>query len=296
MHPHTRTHILITISSIASAALFTAALHFSLFSASLVVNTNMQSINALKNLNTTQKSLATVFERISSGLRINKAGDDAAGLGVSQSLDEEIRGLRQESRNVNDGVSLVQTAEGAANEIGNILKRMRELAVQSSSETLSQDEREYIDDEFSGLDTANEELYEVIDSLQWPDGAGNPISSGTIPSSTILQAQARYASYIETIADAIDSAIMDAEESEDTSMLLDQIDKSQQVLAIAQKDIAKTVEAVAKSAGQSAKSAERKFQDIERKSVVKPAAGARSSASKTKARKSATSSSATKKR
>src|SRR3990167_2402316 len=136
MISHTRTHILITIVSTASAVLVTAAMHFPFFSASLVVNTNMQSINAHNKLTMTQTSLTKVFERISSGLRINKAADDAAGLGVSQSLDEEVRSLRQASRNVNDGVSLVQTAEGAANEIGNILKRMRELALQGENRTL----------------------------------------------------------------------------------------------------------------------------------------------------------------
>jgi flagellin len=117
----------------------------------LVVNTNLQSINSQKNLGNAVGMLGNVFQRISSGLRINKAADDAAGLGVSESLDAEIRSLKQASRNANDGVSIIQTAEGAANEVANILKRMKELAVQSSSETLATDERAYIDDEFEQL-------------------------------------------------------------------------------------------------------------------------------------------------
>ena len=117
----------------------------------LVVNTNLSSINSQKNLNQSSHALSNVFERISSGLRINKAADDAAGLGVSESLDAEIRAYRQGIRNANDAISVIQTAEGAANEVANIVKRMRELAVQSASETLATDERSYIEDEFEQL-------------------------------------------------------------------------------------------------------------------------------------------------
>jgi flagellin len=124
----------------------------------LVVNTNLQSLNAMNSLGRSTAALGSVFERISSGLRINKAADDAAGLGVSESLDAEIRALRQASRNANDGISLIQTAEGAANEIANILKRMRELAIQSASETLGTDERSYIDDEYEQLSAEVERI------------------------------------------------------------------------------------------------------------------------------------------
>lgn len=117
----------------------------------LTVNTNMTSVNALKNLGETTSKLKTSFERISSGLRINKAGDDAAGLGVAENLQSATKSLRQAQRNANDGVSVIEVAEGAAGEVGNIIKRMRELAVQSSSETLANSERAYIDDEFQQL-------------------------------------------------------------------------------------------------------------------------------------------------
>ena len=115
------------------------------------VNTNLASSNALTHLNQTNRKLGTAFERISSGLRINRAGDDAAGLGVSENLDAAGRSLRQAMRNANDGLSLIETAEGAAEEVGNIVKRMKELAVQSSSETLEDNERAYIQTEYDEL-------------------------------------------------------------------------------------------------------------------------------------------------
>jgi len=117
----------------------------------LVVNSNPVSQNALGNLNRTNRSLQSSFSKISSGLRITQAADDAAGLGVAENLKSEQMSLRQAHRNTNDGISVIQTAEGATNEVSDILKRMRELAVQSSSETLHDNERAYIQDEFGEL-------------------------------------------------------------------------------------------------------------------------------------------------
>jgi flagellin len=117
----------------------------------LTVNTNISSMNALGHLNRTNKHLESTFSRISSGLRINKAGDDAAGLAVAENLAAEQQSLRQAARNTNDGISVIQTAEGATNEVSDILKRMRELAIQSSSETLANSERAYIQDEYGQL-------------------------------------------------------------------------------------------------------------------------------------------------
>ena len=117
----------------------------------LVVRTNMASINSLNALNRSNKALSETFGRISSGLRINKAADDAAGLAVAENLDATVRSLHMAKRNVNDGLGVIQTAEGATNEVANILKRMRELAIQSSSETLESTERAYIDTEFDQL-------------------------------------------------------------------------------------------------------------------------------------------------
>jgi flagellin len=117
----------------------------------LTVNTNVSSMAALGHLNRTNANLESTFSRISSGLRINKAGDDAAGLAVAENLAAEQQSLRQAARNTNDGISVIQTAEGATNEVADILKRMRELAVQSSSDTLANSERAYIQDEYGQL-------------------------------------------------------------------------------------------------------------------------------------------------
>jgi flagellin len=115
------------------------------------VRTNMASINALNELNTTTRALSRSFERISSGKRIARAADDAAGLGVAENLRAASTSAAVASRNTNDGMSMIAVAEGASSEVGNILVRMRELAVQSASETLGNDERAYIQQEYSSL-------------------------------------------------------------------------------------------------------------------------------------------------
>jgi flagellin len=106
---------------------------------------------AAGNLAQTNNSLSNTLGRISSGLRISSASDDAAGLGVATNLETDAKSTTQAMRNANDGISMIQTAESASNEVVDILQRMRELAVQSSSETLDDDERSYISDEFDEL-------------------------------------------------------------------------------------------------------------------------------------------------
>ncbi|MBX9850091.1 MAG: flagellin, partial [Rhodocyclaceae bacterium] len=100
-----------------------------------IINTNLASLNAQRNLNTSQSSLQSALQRLSSGLRINSAKDDAAGLGIADRFNSQIRGLNQATRNANDGISLAQTAEGALGTIGDNLQRLRELAVQSANAT-----------------------------------------------------------------------------------------------------------------------------------------------------------------
>ena len=119
----------------------------------LTVNTNVSSLNAQRNLNASQSSLNTSLQRLSSGLRINSAKDDAAGLAISERFTAQIRGNEQASRNANDGISLAQTAEGALSEIGNNLQRMRELAVQASNATNSDSDRAAINNEVQALST-----------------------------------------------------------------------------------------------------------------------------------------------
>ncbi|MCH7866404.1 MAG: flagellin FliC [Myxococcales bacterium] len=117
----------------------------------LRVNTNIGSINAQRNLADTTQRLQKSLQRLSSGLRITRAADDAAGLAISESFRAEIRGLAQASRNANDGISLLQIAEGALNETSNLLIRMRELAIQSANGTLGSSERSTIESEFRDL-------------------------------------------------------------------------------------------------------------------------------------------------
>ncbi|MDT8311350.1 MAG: flagellin [Methylophaga sp.] len=111
------------------------------------INTNIASINAQRNLNTSQESLAVSLERLSSGLRINSAKDDAAGLAITERFTTQIRGLNQAIRNANDGISLSQTAEGSLGEMANNLQRIRELAVQSANATNSDSDRAALDQE-----------------------------------------------------------------------------------------------------------------------------------------------------
>jgi len=114
----------------------------------LTVRTNVAAIRSINQLNKTQSSLSGSLGKISSGLRIRRAGDDAAGLAVSSRMNADNVSLRQAMRNANDGVSLVQTAEGTLNEIGSILTRMRELSVQASNGTYTTSDRQLIDKEF----------------------------------------------------------------------------------------------------------------------------------------------------
>lgn len=116
-----------------------------------VINTNIASINAQRNLSMSQTNLQTSLQRLSSGLRINSAKDDAAGLAISERMTSQIRGLNQAMRNANDGISLSQTAEGALGEAGNILQRIRELAVQSANATNSGTDRQALQAEVTQL-------------------------------------------------------------------------------------------------------------------------------------------------
>jgi flagellin len=116
-----------------------------------IINTNIQSLTAQRNLNTSQSGLATSLQRLSSGLRINSAKDDAAGLAISERFTAQIRGLDQARRNANYGISLAQTSEGALASVGDALQRIRELAVQSSNDTNSASDRQALNDEVEQL-------------------------------------------------------------------------------------------------------------------------------------------------
>lgn len=117
----------------------------------LRINTNVQSISAQRNLGKTKRNLDNNLRKLSSGERITKAADDAAGLAISENLKSEIRSIRQAKRNADDGISLVQTAEGGLQEISNIIIRLRELSVQAATDTLGDTERGFSDIEFQQL-------------------------------------------------------------------------------------------------------------------------------------------------
>jgi flagellin len=128
------------------------------------INTNVDSVFAQKNLARTQRGMRSSMQKLSSGLRITKAADDAAAMGVSEKMRAQITSLKMAQRNTNDGISMIQTAEGALDETGDILNRMRELAVESSSEVLQATERAYLQTEFTALQG---EIERIADSTQF---------------------------------------------------------------------------------------------------------------------------------
>ena len=115
------------------------------------INTNIASLNAQRNLNMSQSSLTTSMQRLSSGLRVNSAKDDAAGLAIAERMNTQVRGMNVAIRNANDGISLSQTAEGALGRVGDALQRMRELAIQSRNATNSDSDKDSLNKEFSQL-------------------------------------------------------------------------------------------------------------------------------------------------
>ena len=130
----------------------------------MIINHNMNALNAHRNMATNTSAAGKSMEKLSSGLRINRAGDDAAGLAISEKMRGQISGLEQASRNASDGISLIQTAEGALNETHNILQRMRELAVQGANDTNTSDDRVAIEEEMSQL---TEEISRISETTEF---------------------------------------------------------------------------------------------------------------------------------
>ena len=128
------------------------------------INTNISSLNAQRNLSASQNSLSTSMQRLSSGLRVNSAKDDAAGLAIAERMNAQVRGMNVATRNANDGISLAQTAEGALGKIGDNLQRMRELAVQSRNATNSAGDRTNLQKEFTQL---QDEISRTIDGTKF---------------------------------------------------------------------------------------------------------------------------------
>jgi len=194
---------------------------------SLIVNNNPASIAAQRNLSMSTASLGRSVERLSSGLRITRAADDAAGLGLSETLRAHIRSINQAVRNSSDGISLTQIADGAASTVGNLLGRLRELASQSSSGTVGATERSYIDQEFLALRSEIDRIAQVTEfngqaltsgssinfSIQvgFKSGSGNTLSMNlndlTISSLGISSVNVSSAANAQSALSNIDSAI-----------------------------------------------------------------------------------------
>ncbi len=138
----------------------------------LRVSTNITSLNAQRQMAMTRLNLDKSLEKLASGSRINHAGDDAAGLAISENLKAQIRGMRQAKRNAQDGVSLIQVSEGGLNEVSNILVRLRELAIQAASDTIGDTERQFVDREYQSL---KQEIDRIANVTQFN---GTPLLNG----------------------------------------------------------------------------------------------------------------------
>ncbi len=185
-----------------------------------VINTNVASLNAQRNLSESSGSVATSLQRLSSGLRINSAKDDAAGLAISERMTTQIRGLNQAARNANDGISLAQTAEGALSEVTNNLQRIRELAVQSANATNSTSDRAALDAEvqtliaeigrvaadttFNGVQLLNSA---ATLSFQVGANAGETVDVATVDVATVIAGDITTAANATTMLGSVDTAL-----------------------------------------------------------------------------------------
>ncbi len=197
------------------------------------VRTNVASLNAQRNLSRTQGALGTNIQRLSSGLRINSAADDAAGLSITQNLNAQIGGIKQATRNANDAISVIQTAEGALGELSNVLTRMRELAVQAANDgALGGNERAYVDQEFQLLES---ELNRIVGVTEFN---GQKLINGAMSTGVDFQVGMRNSSNDRiglTIADTAATALGLNDESlavaTDAQAAIDALDSAIQSIA-----------------------------------------------------------------
>ena len=166
----------------------------------MTINTNMASLIAQRNLSKTSNALTKSVERLSSGLRINRAGDDAAGLALSTTLKAQIRSINQAVRNSNDAVSMMQTAESGLSEMSNIILRMRELAEQAANESLGSTERQYLNNEYLALKS---EIVRISDVTEF---AGLKLLDGTVSAGVNFQI-----GYKNTVNDRLSFALGDTD-------------------------------------------------------------------------------------
>ena len=176
------------------------------------INTNVQSLNAQRNLMTSSGSLSTSMQRLSSGLRVNSAKDDAAGLAIAERMNAQVKGMNVAIRNANDGISLSQTAEGALGKIGDNLQRMRELAVQAANDTNGASDRAALNTEYQSLAQENAR---VITSTEFNgqkllDGSGGSSGSFTFQIGANSDADNRISITTTNVASAMGSATQGA--------------------------------------------------------------------------------------
>jgi flagellin len=171
-----------------------------------VINTNISAIKAANASTNASKALSTAMERLSTGKRINSAKDDAAGLAIATTMTAQVRGMSQGIRNANDGISLAQTAEGALSEVSNMLQRVRELAVQSSSGTYQTSDRDYMQSEVTAL---TEQIADVLSTTEFNGNALFSTTAGTDVTFDI-QTGANSGETITITSTAIDGTNIDA--------------------------------------------------------------------------------------
>ena len=213
------------------------------------VNTNVVSLNAQRNLGTSQMSLATSMQRLSSGLRVNSAKDDAAGLAIAERMNASVKGLNVAARNANDGISLAQTAEGALGKVGDMLQRMRELAVQSANATNSADDRKALQAEVGQLRDEIDRVAKgasfngrkLLDgsftaaSFQVGAGAGENITVGSLTDSRASNLSKITYSEVESAdlaADDTDITTLDAIDDGDLQITIDSGGANEQIVEI----------------------------------------------------------------
>jgi len=184
----------------------------------MIINTNVMALNAQRNLTQTAGKLGRALEKLSSGLRINRAADDAAGLAISEKMRTQIRGMRQASRNAQDGISMVQTAEGAMAEVHAILQRMRELTVQAGNSTLSTDDRTAIGAE---VETLKNEIDNIANRVTFN---GLSLLTGSLQTTNAGTGTASVGASLATGGNAVISEVNVAGASPDTTYTLTRVD------------------------------------------------------------------------
>ena len=192
-----------------------------------VINTNVSSLFAQNALKVNNRALSTAMEQLSTGSRVNSAKDDAAGLSIGTTMTSQIRGMNQAVRNANDGISLLQTAEGAMIEQTNMLQRMRELAVQSVNETLDDTQRGYLNDEFTALKS---QIDDVANNTTW-NSKSLLTGSASTPTTFTFQVGANKGNTLSvdvagTTKTALEIESMDIGTIDEASTAIEDIDKS----------------------------------------------------------------------